>query len=222
MEAPEAEQRAKISFTHYGKLWDQLNLKIESLFLRRDQFLDHIISTQLADLRTQMRGKVLSEAGREYIRRKVEETARKFALPERPTTMSLVLRQSTIDLMNKLCEEHNIVRDALLNRIALFLLSPDAFLKRELDIESRLSIGGTSGDSSLPASPLEALKEVMSTSMYFLTCEIVDGDLGTGIYDVMLSEAFHGFECYLPEEQVPGTDAYLARLNQPDPLDAFG
>lgn len=119
------------------------------------------------------------------------------------------MRQSTADALRALAEDHNLVRDALINWIVALLRSSDTLLDR-LDLPKRVNRWTAGGIEDMPNSPIRAIEETQWDPFYYLRSDCFERH-GCGLYALPLPPQLHGMACYLPDDQVPRTTAFQAR-----------
>jgi len=166
-----------------------------------------VISAELDAWKEDLHGLKLSAKANRYISGQLGaggDSARELV----PVTIKL--HKETADALNELVSFHNLVRDALLNRIVMMLRSNDALLKR-LNLPTRITSRRFEGLQDMPVSPMGAILETMADPFYYLraACE---QEYECGLYVMPLLEGMDAFACYLPDGQVPKTAAYERRI----------
>lgn len=107
---------AQITVQPTRKLAESFSESVELAFLRRDAWLNHILSAELPRIKAELAGHVNSAAARKFI--EAQAAGRERA------AMTISLDRSTADQIRALCDEHGVVRDALFNRLFLLLTLP--------------------------------------------------------------------------------------------------
>jgi hypothetical protein len=131
--------------------------------------------------------------------------------------VNLVVDQETADALNKVVEDSNMVRDAFVNRLIMFLRS-STFLLKFLELPSFVTYTAFEGSvEPMPTSPLAAIEAVCHDPLYYLRAAI-ENNYKTGLYLVRLPPQLVGFECYLADDDVPGTPDYEAQQLRADEL----
>lgn len=193
--------QTKITVKIYEPLLRDLDKQLDALFIKRDAFLNHMIQLETDYLANEMAGKRLSTRARKYISGELKRLG--------THTVNVVVDKTTAEKLNAIVDEANLVRDAFVNRLIMFLRSSDSLLSY-LDLPKY--IVHSEFDSSyeeMPTSPLKAIESVFSDPLYYLRIAI-DERYQTGLYLLDLTHPkFVGFSCYLGEDQIPGTEEYL-------------
>lgn len=107
---------AQITVQPTRKLAESFSESVELAFLRRDAWLNHILSAELPRIKAELAGQVNSAAARKFI--EAQAAGRERA------AMTVSLDRSIADQIRALCDEHGVVRDALFNRLFLLLTLP--------------------------------------------------------------------------------------------------
>jgi hypothetical protein len=190
----------KITFKIYKPLLADFEKQIRAAFIKRDAFINHMIKTETQKLSVELGANVLSKKARLFISRELQKLGTK--------TINVVVDKSTAEELNKAVKKHNLVRDAFLNRLVMFLLSRDRLLQylglpneiMHQEFESCLE--------SLPTSPLGAIRSINGDPFFYLRVASFER-LSKGLYLLELPEKFIGLTCYLEDRQIPGSDEYL-------------
>ncbi|BEP60033.1 hypothetical protein GmRootV213_05870 [Variovorax sp. V213] len=121
--------------------------------------------------------------------------------------MNIEVRPETAEALREAMRAHNLVRDAFMARLLIFLRSTDAFLKY-LEVPN-LAIGqGTNVYlEEMPASPMKAMEAVRDDPLAYVRFH-VEAVHEVGIYTVPLPRQLDWAACYLTDENIPGTTAY--------------
>ena len=110
---------AQINIRIWKSLATRFSDATKKAFLRRDPFLADVLAHELPRIDDELVGLVNSESAHRFIAQRLELATR--------VPITLVLPQAVVKLLKKVCERHNLVRDALFNRLFFFLAySPDA------------------------------------------------------------------------------------------------
>lgn len=180
--------------------------RIDRCFLKRDAFLNDVLKTEAKNLAADLKGLRQSPRARSYVSGELKRLGTR--------SVNIVVEKSTADALNAVIEKHNVSRDAFFNRLILFLRSSDALLdylelpKRTDDrVFRRLSIPQS------PTSPMDAIGEVLMDPMFYLrnACEEMHE---MGLYRLPMPRRLIGYNCYLPDADVPGTDEYERRRKE--------
>jgi hypothetical protein len=197
-------QTTKITVKIYEPLLKDFSGQINSLFIKRDAFLNSMIQEEVRHLAIDLEGKKLSLRAKRYIAGELKKMKTKV--------VNLVVDKSTANQLNAIVEETNIVRDAFINRLIMFLRSSSPLLSY-LDLPEFIT--GSAFDSSvepMPTSPMKAIEAVHFDPLFYLRVAAEERHK-TGLYLIDLTPKLAGFACYLDDSQVPGTKAH-AELQQ--------
>ena len=192
----------RVTIKVYERLWDSFTKQTEDLFLKRDAFLNHVIRSEIPQLIKEIGGRKLSQKARLYISR---ELSKLVTIP-----VNIVLDEDVATSLDGVVKEANLVRDAFINRLIMWLRSQDALLN-SLGMPLRPNDQGT-GDS-LPVSPMKAMEEVRDDPFCYIRAYLEKD--GEGLYTLDLTSILTpamsiGLSCYLDDEKVPGTEAYVS------------
>lgn len=195
-------------------LLERLKKKLDSACLRRDQYLDRVLSWESQALLTDVPRSNSNEA-RAYIAKSLG------LLPRKPVNFKL--GATTIEQLNAACAARNVPRDAFVNRILLFLVAKDALFKKLIEIdwdwarEQVMDKGDIQefGWGMLNGS-LSAVSDIVSSDPFWFVRRCMEMDHGSesyqGLHDVRipknvlgeLAESAIGFNCYLHDVQIEG------------------
>lgn len=191
--------KTSISFRVPPSLWGAFKQQTDRLFLTRAQFLDHMIGIELPHLRNELEGIKLPSRTKRYISGRLKYQS--------PVSVNIEVRAETADALRDAVDAHNIVRDAFMCRLVIFLRCTKG-LRDLLDIPD--SIGdqaSPSGLQSMPTSPLLAMEAVRDDPLFYVREHLLHTH-GQGIYMVDLPKELDWAACHLPGERVPGTGAF--------------
>ena len=118
--------------------------------------------------------------------------------------MNIEVEEATAAALNVVVQECNLVRDAFLCRMIIFLRGSDTLLKY-LEVPRFARTGG--GLEELPSSPMKALEAVRDDPLYYVRNN-VRNYWKCGIYAIRLPESLDWAACYLEDTEIPGTKAY--------------
>lgn len=191
----------KISAAFYTPMFVSFERQLEEAFIKRDAFLDHVITNEIQHMRSDLKGKRNSIKAKRHIASEL----RKVGGGDARTPVSIKVRRSTAQALRELESTHELVRDALLNRMIMMLRASDKVLS-VLELPSRISALTREGHDDLPVGPIRALVETVADPFYYMraACE---AEHGCGLYALQLPEQLSGLSCYLPDNSVPGTSA---------------
>lgn len=206
----------KITIKLVDQLNTMLNRQLDACFMKRDKFIAHLISTQLSDLGQALDGRKLSPKARKYIFDHLKRAGTK--------TVNLVVEQGLADRLNELVEKHNLMRDAVLNRIIFFAVaSTDFYRKAQVPVSIESVTNQSSYLLTLSTSTLDAVQELLSDPLFYVkeAFEIAhDENIFTYDFSHMKFDGLNPlcFSCFLDESSVPGTKAYKEQQSQIDAL----
>lgn len=180
--------KTKITFKVHTELWSKFSKSLDSSFIRRDSFLSHVLGIESSHIKKSLKGLKLSRPVKAYI-------SREFKMLN-TTQVSIQLDEEVAQSFNAIIKEHNLVRDAVLNRLLMYLWSADGFLDA---IEVPRIIDEK---EEVPTSPVKAIAELIDDPLKTLRNH-KDED-GYGIYNsIDLLREYPGFICYMDEEYLP-------------------
>ena len=195
----------KISFRVPPGLWQAFALQANQLFLSRAPFLDHMIARETPHLAEDLAGRKLSVAAKRHISGMLKKEGAQTA------SVNIEVTRETATALNQIIRDSNIVRDAFICRLIIFLRGSDSLLKNlGVPLEVKTNIHGSghiTGLEAMPSSPLKAMEAVRDDPLYYIR-EHVTNNWGTGIYTVQLPRALDWAACFIEDKDVPGTEAY--------------
>jgi hypothetical protein len=199
--APTDEKSAttKMTVKVYRPLMEKFNHQVRELHLVRDAFLDSMIRRETSALAHDLVGKKQSPAARLHVARSLKRMG--------TTQVNLKVQKSTVEALDKVVAESNMVRDAFINRLIMFLRSSDVLLNflelPKVVVNSEFK----SFVEAMPTSPLGAIQAVHWDPLYYIRVAIEERHK-TGLYTVLMPPKLTGFSCYLEDAYVPGTESY--------------
>ncbi len=195
----------KITVKIYEPLLRDFDRQINSLFIKRDAFLNAMIKEEVQHLANDMDGKRLTLKAKRYISGQLKRLG--------TVQVNVVVEKSTADALNAVVGTSNLVRDAFINRLIMLLRSSSPLLKH-FDLPEFIT--GSAFESyvePMPTSPLQAIESVNSDPLFYLRVACAERH-NTGLYLIELPLKLAGFACYLDDIEVPGTEAYAeSQLN---------
>ena len=191
----------KLTAKIWAPLYAGLDQQISNALLRRDAFLDRMISQEIPYLREDLEGKQLSPEANRHI----SHSLKRLGLRQ----VSIAVRPETADALRGAVETHNLVRDAFINRLIALLRSSDRFLQA-LGLPDRIRWGRGDGTEDMPTSPLRAIEETLGDPLYYIraACQT---RYDCGLHLLEFPVQLMGLYCHLDDDQVPGTIAYKER-----------
>ena len=215
-------QNTKISVGVITTLFHDWQAQLEDCFMKRDAFLEHVLRCELEHLRADLAGKRNSDQAKAYISQALRRLGGARTLAIKPR--SFKISKGTADALRAIEHEHNLVRDALVNRLIVLMRGRRGLL-RALDLPQTVSWTSDSG-SALHVGPLPNLLEMVSDPLYNLRAECHRVH-GCGLHALDLPAELVGLSLYLDDEDVPGTDAselrgaWAAELNMLADAESF-
>ena len=205
----------KITIKLIDQINTRLNEQLDASFMKRDKFIAHLISTQLADLGKALDGRKLSTKARKYIFDNLKRAGTK--------TVNLVVEQELANQLNTLVEKHNLMRDAVVNRIIFFAIANASFY-RKADVPGTIDALREYVDPAvLPISPIKAIQELLIDPLLYVK-EAFASQHDESIFTYDFSHIkINGvnpqcFSCYIDDSSVPGTKAHKEQMSQIDAL----
>lgn len=187
----------KISFKVPPGLWHSFTEQTRGLFLTRAPFLNHMISAEVVHLRNDLAGRTLSLRAKRHISGALKRQG------ANDNSVNIEVEQSTADQLNEVVRKCNLVRDAFLCRLIVFLRGSDSLLKH---LEVPLEVRGKGSLEAMPTSPLKAMEAVRDDPLFYIRHH-VKANWDLGIYTVPLPRNLDWMACYLEDKDVPGTKA---------------
>ncbi len=190
--------KTAISFKVPPKLWAAFKAQTDGLFLSRAPFIDYMVANELPHLRTELDGLKLSLRAKRHIAGAMKKQG--------PMSVNMEVRPETAEALREATQAHNLVRDAFVARLLVFLRSTDTFLKY-LEVPRIATSRGTNAYlEEMPASPLKAMEAVRDDPLCYVRFH-VEAVHDVGIYRVPLPREMDWTACYLADEDIPGTAA---------------
>ena len=209
----------KITAKFFKPMYDDFDRQLYRLMFKRDAFMDKMIEQELSALRADLAGKRLSAKANAYISGELKKLGGRKVPPLHP--VSIKLRKSTAQALEEIVRESNLVRDAFLNRLVMFLRSSDRLLTK---LGMATAINDVPGAQTMPTSPMKVLEEVLADPFFYLRADCRNQH-GCGLYALKLPKELHAFSCYLADDEIPGTPAFESKQAEEEALwrelDAF-
>lgn len=192
----------KLTAKLYAPMYADFEQQLSTALLGRDAFLDRMIWQEIPHLREELKGKRLSAAANRHISNKLKELGAKNSMRQ----VSVAVRFETAEALRTVVEEHNLVRDAFLNRLVALLRSSDKLLIA-LGLPTRVTWNRRDGTEDASTSPLRAIEETLADPFYYLR-SACQARYGCGLYLLDFPPELASLTCYMDDEQVPGTRAF--------------
>jgi hypothetical protein len=191
--------KTAISFNVPPKLWEAFKKQTDELFLSRAPFLDYMVRRELRYLRSDLKGLKLSLRAKRHIAGAMKKQG--------PVSVNVEVKPGTAEALREATHEHNLVRDAFMSRLIIFLRSTDAFLKL-IEVPRVATSRGTGGSlEEMPSSPLGAMEAVRDDPLFYIRAHVQSG-YELGIYRLPLPRRLDWAACYLADEDIESTAAY--------------
>ena len=114
--------KTAISFRVPEKLWGAFKTQTDELFLSRAPFLNYMVRRELNYLRDDLVGLKLSSRAKRHISGQLKRTGAK--------SVNIEVKPETAEALRTAVAEHNLVRDAFMCRLIIFLRSTDTQIGR--------------------------------------------------------------------------------------------
>lgn len=163
-------KQTKITMTVWDDLFALFSNKLDRCFIKRDAFLNHVISVELANLKRGVEGKKNSAVAKRYISSNLKALGTK--------SINVVVDKQVANDLNNLVKEHNLVRDAFVNRLLLLLSFPDNIISHIFDvrltqvIDSETESCGYSEMAPPPRTFISALEFMQKSPNFYLQEEL--------------------------------------------------
>lgn len=192
-------EQTKITIKVYEPLIYALNKRLQSNFIKRDSFLNHMIKLETPQLERDMKGLKLSNSTRRYISGELKRLGTK--------TLNVVVDKETSEKLKKVVVKTNIVRDSFINRLILLLLPPETILQY-LGIPTQTTDDIYFGYDDISTIPLKGINTILTDPLFYLRTAI-EYTSDEGIYSLSLPKNLVGMSCYLENKEIPGTKEFL-------------
>jgi hypothetical protein len=208
MKSEQTNNLTKITASLYAPMYNAFDDQLSKALLRRDAFIDRMIEIEIPHLRIDLNGKKMSPEAKRYVSSTLKQIG--GIKSEKLHLVSISVRKNTAQALNDAVTAHNLDRNAFINRLIVFLRSSDGLLK-SLDLPLRIADNRRDGTENMATSPLKAMEEIQSDPFYYLrsSCE---SQYGCGLYALPLPPKLHGLSCYIPDDDVPKTQAYKEKI----------
>lgn len=200
----------KLTAKLYAPMYADLDSQLSRSLLRRDAFLDRMIWQEIPHLREDLSGRRLSTEANRHISKSLKKLGGDSAPPLR--TVSIAVRYETAEALRTAIEEHNLVRDAFLNRLVALLRSSNKLLNA-LGLPTRVTGNRRDGTEDASTSPLRAIEETLADPFYYLRSACQER-YGCGLYLLDFPAELVGLTCFMADDEVPGTQAYSKRSKE--------
>ncbi|MDN4502227.1 hypothetical protein QX776_07420 [Alteromonadaceae bacterium BrNp21-10] len=172
---------------------------LNQLFLKRDGFIEHLIKKELPHLAEALGDRCNSPSARAFINQSMdkERLAKKI---------TIVIDKSIAEKLRKISMNHNLSRDAFVNRLLIIALLNQQQLK-VLGVQQEASeIESVIGYSErTPSGPMSALSYWMDDPFFLIreSLKLAGENMYLVDLDCLKSGLNTKTACYLPDEQLP-------------------
>lgn len=199
----------RTTFKVWTPLAKSLEEKMERAFLRRDGFLNNLISQELEILAQECETKRNSPEAAGYIQKMLKDMDL--------ITVSISLQPALIEKLNQTCASKNIIRDAFINRLILFLIASPQLISHIFfdDDDWRKRVLKESWHF---IDEIEIFEPIYVPSHPFenLRAALLSEDLDRNFYTRVFREGFpsqktnlSGFNCLMSDVEVPDSEAQV-------------
>lgn len=226
-------QQTKITMTVWEDLFTLFSKKLDSCFIKRDAFLNHIIRVELDNLKKGLAGRKNSLEAKRYISSKIKDLETK--------TINVVVDKDVAKDLNSIVREHNLVRDAFINRLLLLLSFPEVLLSHMFDVQLTRVVDDVELELESPARTfIDSLTFTLNAPNFYIQKELdirygannedLQSNLYTKAIDLLgiiektpddrqrefflkMHNSLIAFSCYAEDSEVPNTDAWKEKQN---------
>lgn len=184
-------EKSKILVQAVTPIVNRLNEKIKAIGLRRDGYLNSVFRDEVNNLVKELGKKRNSSMARDYL------VSQLRTLPTTP--VSIMLDKDVITAIDGACSGINMTRDCFINRVFFFLAAE----AKNLDV-----IGISTG--SIHPHPDAMTVNSLDNAFQFIAAPFAElhefmRDHDESLYSWYFPGKLLGLNCYLPDEDVPGT-----------------
>ena len=188
--------KTKITVKIVASLLQAFDKQLDELHIKRDAFFNSMLLGEIPNLERDLKGKRLSAQAKRHIASALKRLGTK--------QVNVSIDHATAKALNAVVTKTNIVRDAFVNRLIMFLRSSDVVLKY-LELPQFVNSSSFEGHvEPMPTSPLKAIEAVHSDPLYYLRVA-AEERFGSGLYLIDLPVSYTGLACFLEDSQIIGT-----------------
>jgi len=121
-------ERTKLTVRIIKPILEAFNSRTEEACIRRDALINKALEIELPRIRQEI-NRTNSARARSYIQAKLKSL---FAINGGGSLLTLALSSGVAHLLEQICEEKNISRDTLMNRLLLLLGAPGQYLETRM------------------------------------------------------------------------------------------
>ncbi|MGJ0490060.1 hypothetical protein [Methylobacter sp.] len=224
------DNKTKVLVNVYEPLITIMKRKLDAACLKRDAYLDKALRIEACFLREEVTIPN-SDKAKSYIAENLKQLKLK--------PLNMLLSTETVELMNEVCQEKNIPRDAFINRVFLLMIASDTVLevlfddenmklgkKHHLDYASEY-VGDELGFYNR-ANVLDSIEEFVEISPFWRLRRILD-DFWTGLYSYVFkknalnnlpigygplrAENTIGFNTFMSDDEVSKQETHESVIN---------
>lgn len=200
--------QTKVTFSIMKPVARVLEKAIAKNFLKRDPFLNHLISVELPHIAEALKGRKNSTTARAFIDKSLDKKRATVAL-------TVVLDKSVAERLSSITKKHVVSRDALINRILLFMLfGHSQLLKLEIQPLARDVESFTSYTEGVPTSPMSALAYIMDDPLFLIREDL--RAIRKNMYLINLDSVTDGLNektaCFLEDKDLPSSNPEVDEL----------
>lgn len=130
-------ENTKITLTINSTLLELFSSWLDKCFIKRDAFINNLISIESERLGEEMKGLKQSKEARQYLINRLKRTDTK--------TINVVVKKSVAEKLKSVVKTHGISRDCFINRLLLLVSLPEG-VKHELWMASSINMMSAYGD----------------------------------------------------------------------------
>ena len=203
-------EQTKITVKIYTKLLNSFNNNLRNCFIKRDAYLNYVISQETPKLAEDMDGLKLTNPARQYIAGELKRLG--------TTKVNITIDKDTAEKLNLVINKSNMVRDAFINRLIIFLNASENLLEQlELPINPNKMDESDYIVDSMSTAPISNINYFVSDPFLFLRPDIEEFH-NERFYLYVLPKQMLGMYCYIDDTYVPGTEAYLKKTKKDSKL----
>lgn len=192
-------ETTKITVKICEPLLHSFSKKINSCFIKRDSFLNHVLKKEIPRLAKSMKDLEQTNKARAYISGELKRLG--------ITPVNIVVDKDLANELNIIVKKSNISRDAFINRLIL-LLNADYKILRILGLPIEMNSNEYDYVKNIEPSPLTGIASMMEDPLFYLH-HAMEEYSGGDLYKVDLPEKFIGMSCYLDNSSISGSEEFF-------------
>lgn len=173
-------ENTKITVTINSTLLELFSYWLDRCFIKRDAFINNLISIESERLDEEMEGFKQSKEARKYLINRLKKTDTK--------TINVVVKKSVAIKLNDVVKKHGLSRDCFINRLLLLVTLPEG-VKYELWMASSIDLMSADVDLhdgfdgiEIPTSALDGIHSYINDPLKFLRISVYEDEPGNKIY----------------------------------------